>query len=361
MAYMGSRGPALIVASLVLLVLAATAVILRIISSHIRKKPFKVHDYLVFLSLFCLTGYVIDVIVGAVEGGYGDHVSDMPLDKLTIALKIFFVSEWLWAIAVATFRLAIIALYVEIFQITTFYWVAMGTGTVVFLYWVATVFTIALLCRPISYNWDRSIHGVCGEVVLTEYASAGFNMGIDLWVVFLPLPMVWRLHMANRKKLGVTGTFALGIITAGINLGRAIQTKVCPSDDLTYCARDSSILVIAEMTAGILVACVPTFGSVLFRRKNDKSLPRYDDAPPTIGSKRRRDRPIPPGEFSFDDDFAIKSPGMQGPNKIGPGAHIEPGKPGGGRGPCEIVVTRDLDVSSIDLQPLTMEIPRSSV
>ncbi|RWQ92368.1 hypothetical protein C8Q69DRAFT_95544 [Paecilomyces variotii] len=281
----------------------------------------------------------------------------MPLDKLTVALKIFFVSEWLWAIAVATFRLAIIALYVEIFQITTFYW-------------------------PISYNWDRTIHGVCGEVVLTEYASAGFNMGIDLWVVSLPLPMVWRLHMANRKKLGVTGTFALGIMyvffavllarwtvwinpkryrTAGINLGRAIQTKVCPSDDLTYCARDSSILVIAEMTAGILVACVPTFGSVLFRRKNDKSLPRYDDAPPTIGSKRRRDRPIPPGEFSFDDDFAIKSPGMQGPNKIGPGAHIEPGKPGGGRGPCEIVVTRDLDVSSIDLQPLTMEIPRSSV
>ncbi|KAJ9295063.1 hypothetical protein DTO271G3_6233 [Paecilomyces variotii] len=342
MVYMGSRGPALIAASPVLLILAATAVVLRIISSHIRRKSFKVHDYLVFLSLFCLTGYVIDVLIGAIEGGYGDHILDMPLDKLKIALKVFFVTEWLWSTAVATFRLAILALYAEIFQTTIFYWVALGTGTVVFLYWVASIFTIGLLCRPVAYNWDRTIPGVCGDVIKTEYASAGFNMAIDLWVVFLPLPIVWRMHMTSRKKLGVTGAFALGVITAGINLGRAIQTRVCPYDDLTYCALDSSILCVAEMTAGILVACVPTFGSVLSRRKKEKSLPRYNDAPPTIGSKRRRDRPIPASFDMLDDDLLIESPRIESPNK-----DIESGKPGGGRRPSGIVVTRDLDVSSI--------------
>jgi hypothetical protein len=69
-----------------------------------------------------------------------------------------------------------------------------------------------LLCRPVAYNWDRTSAGVCGDVVKTEYASAGFNMGIDLGVVLLPLPIVWRLHMSSRKKTGVTASFALGVL-----------------------------------------------------------------------------------------------------------------------------------------------------
>lgn len=52
--YMSSRGPALIVLSLVLLAISISAIILRIISRRIRKRPFKIDDYLVFLSLVSL-------------------------------------------------------------------------------------------------------------------------------------------------------------------------------------------------------------------------------------------------------------------------------------------------------------------
>lgn len=51
---MSSRGPALIVLSLVLLAISISAIILRIISRRIRKRPFKIDDYLVFLSLVSL-------------------------------------------------------------------------------------------------------------------------------------------------------------------------------------------------------------------------------------------------------------------------------------------------------------------
>lgn len=119
----------------------------------------------------------------------------------------------MWATSTVCFRLAILLLYMEIFPGNkTFFWCATGVGGLVFLYWVSAVLTIALLCRPVTYNWDHSIPGTCGDVLKIEYASAGFNMGIDLGVVLLPLPIVWRLQMSSRKKTGVTASFAIGVL-----------------------------------------------------------------------------------------------------------------------------------------------------
>ncbi|OQD83699.1 hypothetical protein PENANT_c015G05251 [Penicillium antarcticum] len=273
-------------------------------------------------------------------------------EQLISALKTFWASEWLWATATASLRLAILMLYIEIFpNHPVFFWTASGVGGLVFLYWVASILTIALLCRPVAYNWDRTIPGVCGDVIKTEYASAGFNMGIDLGVVLLPLPIVWRLHMSSRKKTGVTASFALGVLTAGINLGRIIQTKLCPTDDIIYCARDSSIFVIAEMTAGILVACVPTLGPLMFRGRHVPSARPHDL--PTIGSARTRPR----RDLAKLDSLLStldRSHGEEERNKTwnemgdtAPTAHAVAG-PGHNGGDGGILVTRDLDVHSLN-------------
>jgi hypothetical protein len=41
--------------------------------------------------------------------------------------------------------------------------------------------------------------------------SAAFNMALDIWVVCLPLPIIWELNMARKKKFAVSATFALGL------------------------------------------------------------------------------------------------------------------------------------------------------
>ncbi|KAI4219074.1 MAG: hypothetical protein L6R36_008579 [Xanthoria steineri] len=70
--------------------------------------------------------------------------------------------------------------------------------------------------------------------------------------------------MPTKKKVGISATFALGLINAGINLGRLIQSIICNEADATYCFEDSALLVMGEMSSGILVACVPTMGPVFF-------------------------------------------------------------------------------------------------
>jgi hypothetical protein len=127
-------------------------------------------------------------------------------------LKVFWVSEWFWATSVASFRLSILVLYAGIFKTHKFHKVVVATAVVVFLYWVACVLTISLLCRPVQFNWDHSIPGSCGNVKAIEVFSGAFNMVVDFWVVFLPLPVIWNLQMTLQKKWGITASFALGLM-----------------------------------------------------------------------------------------------------------------------------------------------------
>jgi hypothetical protein len=68
-----------------------------------------------------------------------------------------------------------------------------------------------------------------------------------------------------------------------------VETFKCSPDvDFSHCAMDSSILILGEMTGGILLACVPIFGPLFFPDRKIKSLDRnqhVEDSLETIASK----------------------------------------------------------------------------
>lgn len=56
------------------------------------------------------------------------------------------------------------------------------------------------------------VDGKCANTKAIELFSAAFNMVLDVWVVCLPLPIVWHLQMPKQKKIGISATFALGLV-----------------------------------------------------------------------------------------------------------------------------------------------------
>ena len=88
---------------------------------------------------------------------------------------------------------------------------AYATLTIVCLFFIGSIVTSLRLCQPIAYAWDRTIAGSCGDLATTELAAAAFNMGLDVVIVLLPLPVIWRLQVIKQKKIGVTVTFTLGL------------------------------------------------------------------------------------------------------------------------------------------------------
>ena len=77
---------------------------------------------------------------------------------------------------------------------------------------IGAVITLLVICRPISLHWDKTEDGSCAEISHLSVAGAATSAAYDAVIVLLPLPVVWKLQMSTTKKIGVSVTFALGLV-----------------------------------------------------------------------------------------------------------------------------------------------------
>ena len=78
--------------------------------------------------------------------------------------------------------------------------------TVAFFVWGITK------CRPTSALWDLQTQGKCGKFVPPYPATGILFICTDLIMLFLPMPLIWRLHITRNKKLWLTCLFSLGLM-----------------------------------------------------------------------------------------------------------------------------------------------------
>lgn len=105
-----------------------------------------------------------------------------------------------------------LTLYLDLFPKPGFrnaVFVMMG---VVVAFWLGLILSGLLICRPIAYNWDRSLDGQCGSTTAEEVGFAVANMIVDGTIVFLPIPVVWNLQMSVKRKIGISCLFGLGFV-----------------------------------------------------------------------------------------------------------------------------------------------------
>ena len=78
--------------------------------------------------------------------------------------------------------------------------------------WVLQIGILFGSCKPLAYNWDPTIRGSCAFKGMTEYIISGsLNLFMDVALVVLPAPEVWRMkHVSDMKKIGIILMFGLG-------------------------------------------------------------------------------------------------------------------------------------------------------
>lgn len=79
-------------------------------------------------------------------------------------------------------------------------------------YFTSVILEAFLLCRPVAYNWDKSIHRTCGFEGLAFLLQGIMNLIIDFGVIIVPMPMLWRLQMPFPNKLGLAAMFSIGVL-----------------------------------------------------------------------------------------------------------------------------------------------------
>ncbi len=102
-------------------------------------------------------------------------------------------------------------LYIRIFHVRSFRqicWIITGLNVAIF---VSVVLATCLICRPITYSFDKtSLSGECGILNRFENYTAIISLIADTTIVILPMPMLWRLQMELRNKVGISIVLGMG-------------------------------------------------------------------------------------------------------------------------------------------------------
>jgi hypothetical protein len=80
-------------------------------------------------------------------------------------------------------------------------------------YFLSVVLEAFLLCKPVEFNWNKlGTTGACANENLAYLLAAITNLIIDVLIVALPMPMLWRLKLSSTKKLNISAMFGLGAV-----------------------------------------------------------------------------------------------------------------------------------------------------
>ncbi|KAL8711335.1 MAG: hypothetical protein Q9220_004232 [cf. Caloplaca sp. 1 TL-2023] len=281
----GDPGNAQLVVSILFGFLATVAVVLRLISRKVSKVYLSWNDYMILVALGAVLTMAVATTISVVAGGAGLHKGQLTTDELRIYWKSMFVCILAWPIAQSTTKISILLFYVHLFPTKAFRVAAYSMIFIVSAWGIQQILASLFLCHPISFNWDGSIQGRCGNVAANCLAGAGINTLTDIIILILPMPIIWRLHVPLRQKFILSFIFGFGsliCIISIIRLRALFSYTTAPMMYPPYNAdgiHDNNLPILytnLESALGVICACViimkPIFTHSTFAKSVGKRL-----------------------------------------------------------------------------------------
>jgi hypothetical protein len=115
-------------------------------------------------------------------------------------------------ISITLTKISVLFLYLRLFEHSpTFRYTAYATILFIALITVVLSSLTIFACEPVSFFWNRDIRGGrCLDIKAVAYAISAVGIVQDLVIVALPLPMLVKLQMSTRKKIGIGFMLILG-------------------------------------------------------------------------------------------------------------------------------------------------------
>lgn len=131
---------------------------------------------------------------------------------LTPTSKILLGVGFTWLFATVFCKLSILWMYICIFTVKPFRYAAYVLMFIVAGYGISFICVFFTNCTTLDFMWNPVPGGSCKDIAIEEILSVSVNMVIDTAIVLLPMPVLWGLQLATRKKIAISGIFSLGLL-----------------------------------------------------------------------------------------------------------------------------------------------------
>jgi hypothetical protein len=83
-------------------------------------------------------------------------------------------------------------------------------SAVVVMWWIAIQFSVIFECTPIDYTWNPHGEGHCISLDRFFLGQAVPNIATDIFLLAIPIPMIWNLQLPRSQKVALSSIFMLG-------------------------------------------------------------------------------------------------------------------------------------------------------
>ncbi|ERF69692.1 hypothetical protein EPUS_03684 [Endocarpon pusillum Z07020] len=176
----------------------------------------------------------------------------------TTYLKLSFISSILYFAIVTSIKVSILLMYRRIFSIDySFHLQSLLLLAVIFAFWLAVTTATLLNCRPLKYSWiGMSWEEYCFNYNIFWMVTGAVEVIIDTAILALPVRMVLRLQLSQKRKISIMLIFLLGGFVIITGIIRVIYSYVPGSRVPEYIKAELWSTIHIGMA--IFCACLPT-------------------------------------------------------------------------------------------------------
>ncbi|KAL4794453.1 hypothetical protein BDV19DRAFT_390290 [Aspergillus venezuelensis] len=271
--------PGLIVMTAFFFLTSILAVALRLYSRRISRLSLGADDWFALISFVLVLGLNGTFLGGVIQGPITGHSvveNGWPVHSAleVLAQKYKYAFQTIEKIAFGTIKISILFLWKRIFGPTrlfrTICWVMIGVVTA----WSITFFFATLFQCGTNWSWNWAPIGFflteCIDTLNMLTVFTATDLLTDFIIMFMPVPIIWRLKMPTAKKIGVTSLFMVGIFTIGAGVARTyiyLVTSYDKEHNLDFIA-DFTLFILwseIEVNVAMVVCCMPVFAPVVGR------------------------------------------------------------------------------------------------
>ncbi|KAI1403214.1 hypothetical protein F4819DRAFT_236498 [Hypoxylon fuscum] len=245
------------------------AVALRFYARTLTARNYELDDWLVVASLFGQAVASGIAISGVKKGAVGYHVGYLeetnPEAVTTLYKYLLAFSAWYY-VTVSLSKLAICILYRRLFPLRPALVVLYITAGIMVCTPIACLIADFAGCSSFSINWAplevQKAH--CIDKGALYIWSSFPNIVTDAIMLFLPLPVIWKLRVTTQLKVALTITFLIGSMGLIASILRFLAfNRVNTFTDATFSSVELLIWTLTEPGIYLISACILMYRPLL--------------------------------------------------------------------------------------------------
>ncbi|KAK4444715.1 hypothetical protein QBC34DRAFT_384933 [Podospora aff. communis PSN243] len=265
-----------------IMVVGLSSVVLRMITRLMKTGPgLAADDYVILFAAAMGIGTAVCCLI-SVQWGGGKHLWVVTHDEFTKLYQTTYAFVIIYITCISATKISILLFYRRIFG-TGIVWAVVLVLTCA--HWAEVTITWLVGCRPIDYYWrqytDPTATGSCIDAPLFYFCNGIIGLVIDVAILLVPTPTIWKLNLPTTKKIFVGGILLLGGFVCVASAVRIVMMdQLVKSPDFTWAMSKVFIWSCCEPFVGIVCACLPTYAPLvrsLWRRTGSSYAGMPDD------------------------------------------------------------------------------------